>query len=79
MNDRSCTGKRYFDLSMMVMVVGSVVLLMLQIASGERGIWSNFILLDNGIIVVFILEYFLRLWVCSNVRKAYRFRDGKRR
>ncbi len=79
MNDRSCAGKRYFDLSMMIIIVGSVVLLLFQIASGERGIWNNFILLDNGIIVIFIIEYLLRFWVCSSVikdfRKAYRSQD----
>ncbi len=79
MNDRSYTGKRYFDLSMMLMVVGSVVLLLFQIAAEEKGIWNNLILLDNGIIVIFIIEYLLRFWVCSSVRKnfrkAYRSRD----
>ena len=69
MNDRSCTGKRYFDLSMMIMVVGSVGLLLFQIAYGEKGIWNNLLLLDNGIIVIFIIEYLLRFWVCSSVRK----------
>ena len=72
MNDRSCAGKRYFDLSMMLMVVGSVVLLLFQISSEEKGIWNNLILLDNGIIVIFIIEYLLRFWVCSSVRKDFR-------
>ena len=79
MNDRSCAGKRYFDLSMMLMVVGSVVLLLFQIASGEKGMWNSFILLDNGIIVIFIIEYLLRFWVCSSARrdfrKVYRLQD----
>ena len=72
MNDRSCASKRYFDLSMMLMVVGSVVLLLFQISSEEKGIWNNLILLDNGIIVIFIIEYLLRFWVCSSVRKNFR-------
>ncbi|MCP5006789.1 MAG: hypothetical protein GY941_23020, partial [Planctomycetes bacterium] len=80
MNDRSYTGKRYFDLSMMIMVVGSVVLLLFQIAYEEKGIWNNFFILDNGIIVIFIIEYLLRFWVCSSVRKdfrkAYRLQDS---
>lgn len=80
MNDRSCAGKRYFDLSMMLMVIGSVVILMFHVASGEEQLWHKFNLLDDGIIVVFIIEYLLRLWVCSSVRKnfrkAYRSQDG---
>ncbi len=72
MNDRSCAGKRYFDLSMMIMVIGSVVLLLFQIATEGKSIWNNFISLDNGIIVIFIIEYLLRFWVCSSARKDFR-------
>jgi len=72
MNDRSNAGKRYFDLFMMFMVIGSVVILLFQIASGEEQIWYKVNLLDDGIIVVFIIEYLLRFWVCSSVRKDFR-------
>ncbi len=72
MNDRSCAGKRYFDLSMLVLVVGSVVLLLFHIASGEEGIWNFLIPVDDGIIAIFIIEYLLRFWVCSSVRKDFR-------
>ncbi|NOR65506.1 MAG: hypothetical protein GQ468_05765, partial [Candidatus Scalindua sp.] len=46
MNDRSNAGKRYFDLFMMCMVIGSVVILLFQIASGEEQLWYKFNLLD---------------------------------
>jgi len=72
MNDRSNAGKRYFDLFMMFMVIGSVVILLFQVASGEEQLWYKFNLLDDGIIVVFIIEYLLRFWVCSSVRKDFR-------
>jgi voltage-gated potassium channel len=72
MNDRSNAGKRYFDLFMMCMVIGSVVILLYQIASGEEQLWYKFNLLDDGIIVVFIIEYLLRFWVSSSVRKDFR-------
>jgi len=72
MNDRSNAGKRYFDLFMMFMVIGSVVILLFQVASGEEQIWYKVNLLDDGIIVVFIIEYLLRFWVCSSVRKDFR-------
>jgi len=54
------------------MVIGSVVILLFQIASGEEQIWYKVNLLDDGIIVVFIIEYLLRFWVCSSVRKDFR-------
>ncbi len=72
MNDRTYAGKRYFDLFMMFMVVGSVAVLLLQVATGEEHLWHKFNLLDDGIIAVFIIEYLLRFWVCSSVRKDFR-------
>ena len=79
MNDRSYAGKRYFDLFMMLMVIGSVVILLFQIASGKEQLWYKLNLFDDGIIAVFIIEYLLRFWVCSSVRKdfrkAYRLQD----
>ncbi|MHC4453108.1 MAG: ion transporter [Planctomycetota bacterium] len=72
MNDRSYTHKRYFDLFMMFMVIGSVVFLLFQMASGSEGLWDNSYIVDDVIIAIFIIEYLLRFWVCSSIRKDFK-------
>lgn len=72
MNDRLYTGKRYFDLFMMVLIILSVGLLLLELESEQPDFWKKFDLLENIILFVFILEYLMRFWVCSNVRKDFK-------
>ena len=79
MNDRTYAGKRYFDLFMMALVIGSVVLLIFEIDIRRKNIWVNPYIVDDVILIIFVIEYILRLWVCSGVRKdfkrAYRLRE----
>ncbi|MBQ08541.1 MAG: hypothetical protein CMD96_01990 [Gammaproteobacteria bacterium] len=72
MNDRLYTGKRYFDLFMMVLIVLSVGLLLIELESEQPDFWKRLVFLEDAILFVFILEYLMRFWVCSNARKDFK-------
>ncbi|MFQ5964023.1 MAG: ion transporter [Candidatus Scalinduaceae bacterium] len=72
MNDRSYEGKRYFDLFMMLLVIVSVILLLFEIETGQKVPWTNPFVVDDVILIIFIVEYLSRLWVCSSIRKDFK-------
>ncbi|HJP18781.1 MAG TPA: ion transporter [Nitrospinota bacterium] len=72
MNDRMYTGKRYFDLFMMVLIIFSVSTLLMELESGRTELWRKFNVAEDTILVIFIIEYLMRLWVCSDIRKDFK-------
>ena len=72
MNDRLYAGKRYFDVFMMFLIIFSVGFLLMEMEKGEEKIWDFFFVIDDIILVIFILEYISRLWVCSSIRKDFK-------
>jgi voltage-gated potassium channel len=60
--------KSYFDIFMIALVMASVLFLIYEVNSELNQIDS---LLEYGIITLFIIEYLLRVWLCSDSHKIF--------
>lgn len=60
--------KRYFDMFMICLVMSSVFLLIYEVNSELNELDAMF---ENGIIALFIWEYLLRIWLCSDSHKVF--------
>lgn len=56
--------KRYFDLFMMALILSSVFILIRDVKFQQRDFFALFN--DYIISIIFLVEYTMRLWVCSN-------------
>lgn len=60
--------KRYFDIFMICLVMSSVFLLIYEVNTELNGLDAMF---EHGIIALFIWEYLLRVWLCSDSHKVF--------
>ncbi len=61
--------KKYFDLLMITLILISVIILIQEVKSDV----NEYVLLFNNylISIVFLIEYFLRLWIVSSISKVF--------
>ncbi len=55
--------KSWFDLFMICLVIVSVSMLVYQVEN-QTGVWGDY--LEHAVVSVFIAEYLMRLWLCSD-------------
>ncbi|MDD5274901.1 MAG: NAD-binding protein [Methylovulum sp.] len=58
--------KPYFDVSMIAVVILSVLLLIYEIGNAQANISEWY---ERGVVSLFVIEYLLRLWLCSDNHK----------